>query len=74
MDFASNVCVMNHVMSTCYEYVMNTCYEYVMNTCMVIDQMKIVFSMELEIAFQSGVHKRGHNNKKITIHKNLTFE
>ena len=41
---------------------------------MVLNQLKIVFSMELEIAIQSGVYKRGHKNKKMTIQiKNLHF-
>ena len=39
---------------------------------MVLNQLKIVFSMELEIAIQSGVYKRAtktkndHSNKKPT--------
>ena len=34
---------------------------------MVLNQLKIVFSMELEIAIQSGVYKRAKKTKKMTI-------
>ena len=40
---------------------------------MILNQLKIVFSMELEIAIQNGVYKRATKTKNDHLIKNLHF-